>query len=345
MKQQDNGSTFAMPEDDKSKQNIHSRQAKVFTPEFEKAEEQPPESICGSENEVTSQHYPGIDLQALPIKGLKKLVTTLGVLVLFIMGWQLVDIYQSLSASHWSLSTAFLGLISVIAIFALRTCFSFIADKENMAALADIQQQTTALKANTDKGAAKKVLKKLTKFYAGKPQASLFDNCIAQLPDYNNDRETVNHVEQVFVKPLDDAALVQISKHSVNTGVIVAASPWASVDMLLALWRSMKMVDEVGKIYGMRPSLANRYKLLLKVIKYLAFIGVSEVAISELMHEFGTTSLAGVTGVRLSQGVSAGVYTARIGVAAMHACRPIAFEEYNKPKLKHLISSIVNNIS
>ena len=165
------------------------------------------------------------------------------------------------------------------------------------------------------------------------------------MPDYNNDRETINHVEQVFVTPLDEAALTQVSKHSVNTSMIVAASPWASVDMLLALWRSMKMIDEIGKIYGMRPSLSNRYKMLLKVIKYLAFIGVSEVAINELMQDFGTTSLAGITGVRLSQGVSAGIYTARIGVVAMHVCRPIAFEQDNKPKLKDLIAGIIKHIT
>lgn len=345
MKQQDNTHTFAMPDPDDKRGQSQSRQSKIFTPEFTPTAEKPPESICGSENEVNSQHYPGIGLQALPIKGLKQLVVTLGLLLLFIMAWQLVTIYQALSESHWSLSAAFLGLIAVVAVFALRCCFSFIADKENMAALADIQQQTSALKAKTDKGAAKAVLKQLAQFYADKPHASLFDNCIAQLPDYHNDRETIKQVEQVFVKPLDEAALTQVSKHSVNTSMIVAASPWASVDMLLALWRSMKMIDEVGKIYGMRPSLTNRYRMLLKVIKYLAFIGVSELAISELMQEFGTTSLAGITGVRLSQGVSAGIYTARIGVAAMHVCRPIAFEQDNKPKLKHLINGIINHVS
>ena len=105
------------------------------------------------------------------------------------------------------------------------------------------------------------------------------------------------------------------------------------------------MIDEVGQIYGMRPSLTNRYKLLKSVIRYLAFIGVTELALDEMLQEFGTTSLASITGARVSQGIGAGVYTARIGLAAVAACRPISFTPDNKPKLKDFIKRIVQRMN
>ncbi|MFT7682232.1 MAG: putative membrane protein [Moritella dasanensis] len=320
-----------------------TREAKVFMPDLDNDLSQVPVSITADDG--IDETYSGLTLEALPIKGLKSFV--IGVASIFgVMSlWQIYTIFQSALALHWIIAAGFSGLLTIVTVLALRSVFSFMADKENMAALAGIQDKAEQLKATNDVGQAKGLIAKLTQFYKGKPQAPLLAKCIKSMPDYSSDKEAMAHLENVFLAPLDKEALRRVSKYSVQTGVVVAASPWAAVDMLLALWRSMKMIDEVGQVYGMRPSLANRYKLLKSVLRYLALIGVSELALDEMLQEFGTTSLAGITGARLSQGVGAGVYTARIGLAAVTACRPISFSTEKKPKLKDFIKRILQRMN
>jgi len=320
-----------------------SREAKIFMPDLDNDLSKVPASI--SAEDVVDDTYRGLTLEALPIKGLKSFVIGIASIFGVMSLWQIYTVYQSALALHWIAAAGFSGLIIIVAMLALRSMFSFMADKENMAALAGLQDKAEQLKVTNDVGQAKGFIAKLTQFYKGKPQASLLAKSITTMPDYSSDKEGIVHLEQVFLAPLDKEALRRVSKHSLQTGVVVAASPWAAVDMLLALWRSMKMIDEVGQVYGMRPSLANRYKLLKSVIRYLALIGVSELALDEMLQEFGTTSLAGITSARLSQGVGAGVYTARIGLAAMTACRPISFSAENKPKMKDFIKRIIQRMN
>ncbi|QUM89130.1 DUF697 domain-containing protein [Moritella sp. 36] len=320
-----------------------SREAKIFMPDLDNDLSKVPASITAED--VVDDTYRGLTLEALPIKGLKSFVIGIASIFGVMSLWQMYTIFQSALALHWIAAAGFAGLIIIVAMLALRSVFSFMSDKENMAALAGLQDKAEQLKMTNDVGQAKGFIAKLTQFYKGKPQAALLAKSIKTMPDYSSDKEAMVHLEQVFLAPLDKEALRRVSKHSLQTGMVVAASPWATVDMLLALWRSMKMIDEVGQVYGMRPSLANRYKLLKSVLRYLVLIGVSELAVDEMLQEFGTTSLAGITGARLSQGVGAGVYTARIGLAAVAACRPISFSPENKPKLKDFIKRIIQRMN
>jgi putative membrane protein len=154
----------------------------------------------------------------------------------------------------------------------------------------------------------------------------------------------IDHIDRVFLQPLDKEALRRISNFSLQTGAAVAVSPWAALDMLLSLWRSIKMIDDVAQVYGMRPSLANRYKLLKLVIHQLAFVGVSEIVIDQVMDEFGSSTLTGIASARLGQGLGAGIYTARIGIAAMSVSRPIVFSKENRPKAKSVIKPMIENM-
>jgi putative membrane protein len=104
------------------------------------------------------------------------------------------------------------------------------------------------------------------------------------------------------------------------------------------------MIDDIAQVYGMRPSLSNRLKLLKLVIHQLAFIGMSEIVIDQVMEEFGSTTLSGMASARLGQGLGAGIYTARIGIAAMKVSRPIAFSKERQPKTKSVIVPMLENL-
>jgi putative membrane protein len=131
-----------------------------------------------------------------------------------------------------------------------------------------------------------------------------------------------------------------VTRFSSKTGITVALSPWAAVDMALSLWSNIKMIDEIGQVYGVRPSFINRIAMLKNIIGHLAVAGASELAVDQILEEVGGASIASHFSVRLSQGLGVGLYSAKIGLATMTVSRPMEFID-NKPDLKSLTRLLV----
>lgn len=319
------------------------RKAKVFAPEDIDTLEEPPEAITAGERLPHVSEYAGIRLEALPIKGLKKLVYSVAVLFLLVLGWDLSEMYLGLMAINSALAYGFLVFVASVLGFAGVTVWRYKNDSNNLQALEKIQMQADRLRAINDKGNAKALIAQMKAFNIGKPQALHFESCTRELPDYSNDREVVSHIERSFLKPLDEEAIRRVSNHSLSTGVAIAASPWASLDMFLSLWRSLKMIDEVAQVYGVRPSLVSRIRLLKMVLKNMALMGASEVLIDQVA-EVATLGASTIIGARATQGIGASIYTARIGIAAMSVSRPFLFIEGEKPKASTLMKPVIHRV-
>lgn len=320
------------------------RQAKTFIPNQQEALNEVPEAITSGERLPHVSEYSAIRLEAIPVKGLKTFLCGAGLVFAVLVGWEVYTVVQSALAVHWLFAAGFIVLLVVVAGLGIRVLRGYLHDKENLGALKDIQAHAQRLSETHDVGNAQPFIDELNTFYADKPQHIHFQRCINALPDYSNDREVIEHIERAFLQPLDQETLRRVSNFSLQTGAAVAASPWASLDMLLSLWRSIKMIDDIAQVYGMRPSLSNRLKLLKLVIHQLAFIGMSEIVIDQVMEEFGSTTLSGMASARLGQGLGAGIYTARIGIAAMKVSRPIAFSKERQPKTKSVIVPMIDNL-
>jgi len=132
------------------------REAKIFMPDLDNDLSKVPASITAEDSADDS--YRGLTLEALPIKGLKSFF--IGVASIFgVMSlWQIYSIFQSVLAFNWIAAAGFAGLIVLVTILALRSVFSFMSDKENMAALAGIQDKAEQLKTTNDVGQAKGLL-------------------------------------------------------------------------------------------------------------------------------------------------------------------------------------------
>jgi putative membrane protein len=337
------GRSFDISSDELSKKN-KQRQTKTFVPNETEILNEVPESITAGERLPHVSEYSGISLEALPLKGLKSFIYGLSLLLITLLGWEVFSVIKSLLEVHWILACAFVALVSVVAVMTWRIVLGFFHDRENIETLEYIQKTSQHLSKVNDLGRAKHLIEEFNIFYVNKPQNLYLQSCLEQLPDYSNDREVVEHIERVFLRPLDKEALRRVSNYSLQTATAVAVSPWASLDMLLSLWRSIKMIDDIAQVYGMRPSMVNRYKLLKLVIHQLVFVAASEVVIDQVLEEFGSSTLASMAGARLGQGLGAGIYTARIGVSTMKVCRPIEFSNESKPNLRSLFSLIANNL-
>jgi putative membrane protein len=329
------------PEEESQKQSYSGRQPKLFTPDVDSESNVPPESITAGERLPDVADLSSIRLEALPLKGLKSFSYVFVTFLVLLLGWDIYLVLQSALQSHWLIAMLYLALLLLVVGLALRVGFSYLQGRQDIQTSHSMRHLANCMRSSRDLGSSSKLVKEMSLFYAAKPQAIHWQHSIDNLPDYANDQEVVTHIEHHFLRPLDEEVMKRISNYSLQVGIAVALSPWASLDMALSLWRNLKMIDEVGQLYGVRPSLRNRYKLLKKVITQLAFVGASEVAIDQINSELGTASVMGMAGGRLTQGVGVGIYTAKIGIAAMEVSRPIQFVPQQQPKLKSLIKPLI----
>ncbi len=175
---------------------------------------------------------------------------------------------------------------------------------------------------------------------AGQLQSPAYLRWREQLGDTHNDCEVLRLYGRTVLAEADARALERVSSHAGDVAVMVAVSYFPAVDMLLVLWRQMKLVEEISGAYGMDPGYWGRIQLLRKVLRNMALAGAAEIATEVGVEVLG----AGVT-ARLSaaaaQGVAAGVLTARLGLRTMDACRAIAWEEGERPRLRQVTDGVL----
>jgi len=145
------------------------------------------------------------------------------------------------------------------------------------------------------------------------------------LEEYNNG-EILQLYSRTVLSQVDQKALKEIAKFSSESVVLVALSPIAVIDMLLMLWRNLRF----------------RVKLIKQVIINMAYAGASEL-VADLGADLLGAELLGKLSARMAQGLGAGMLTARLGLKAMHLCRPIPFSD-DAPKLGHIRQKIVSQV-
>ncbi|MBA6327208.1 TIGR01620 family protein [Colwellia sp. MB02u-6] len=161
------------------------------------------------------------------------------------------------------------------------------------------------------------------------------------LEEYN-DVEIMQLYARNVLSQVDQKALKEIAKFSSESVVLVALSPIAIIDMLLMLWRNLRLVNKIAALYGLQLSYWSRVKLIKQVIINMAYAGASEL-VADLGADLLGAELLGKLSARMAQGLGAGMLTARLGLKAMHLCRPIPFTD-DAPKLRHIRQQIVSQV-
>ena len=158
----------------------------------------------------------------------------------------------------------------------------------------------------------------------------------------HSDRELLQLYSKIVLSRVDQKVIAEISKFSTEAVVLVALSPVALIDMLVILWRNLRMLDKISGLYGLKLGYWSRLKLIKQVFINMAYAGASELA-----TDFGTemvgADILGKMSARLAQGLGAGLLTSRLGLRAMHLCRPLPFDA-NSPKLGEIRKEILNQL-
>ena len=174
-------------------------------------------------------------------------------------------------------------------------------------------------------------------------QLDNFENFKNQVATHHSDKEIMTLYANSLLIMQDNQAKKLINRFATESALLVALSPIALVDMMAVLWRGTKLIEQIGRIYGIGFGYASRIKLYRMLIKQVMFVGSAEL-VSDLAATALSAELLGKLSGRAAQGVSAGIFTARIGYKAMELSRPLPRLENKRSLLKGTVQGIASKI-
>jgi len=271
------------------------------------------------------------------ISGLLALLTTaVGAELYRLISWS-SDLHPLLGIGLGVLTLLLIGLVALELRRGLK-------GSRQLKQVQQMQHQARVLLDQRSHGNSSQLIRQLGQFYNHTPLNSELQQALQQLDSSYNDREIMLYLNRHALNQADEAAHKCVQRYSVESGVLVAFSPWASFDMLLVAWRNLRMLREIATIYGLAPGLLTQGRLLKQLLQNLAFAGASELAMEAGSALLSSSLTAGLS-ARAGQGLGAGLFTARTGLTAIKLCRPLPDEQQNRGMLSNIAKGIVQRLT
>lgn len=170
---------------------------------------------------------------------------------------------------------------------------------------------------------------------------------IVQWQKQLNDGLTAREVGELFGKnvlyPIDKKAKKLITRSAVESGIVVAVSPLAIVDILFLAWRNTRLINRIADIYGIELGYWSRLRLMRMVLINMAFTGAAEL-VQDIGLDWLSQDITAKLSTRIGQGLGVGLLTARLGIKTMEFCRPLAFNKEDKPRLSHIHRELLSGL-
>ncbi|KTF14699.1 YcjF family protein [Pseudoalteromonas sp. H105] len=170
-----------------------------------------------------------------------------------------------------------------------------------------------------------------------------FEEFKPSVATHHTDKEIMTLYADSLLVAQDTQAKKLINRFATESGLLVALSPLALVDMMAVLWRGTKLIEQIGQVYGIGFGYASRIRLYKMLIKQVMFVGSAEL-VSDLAATALSAELLGKLSGRAAQGLSAGIFTARIGYKAMELSRPLPRLEHKRSLLKGTAQLIASKL-
>lgn len=169
-------------------------------------------------------------------------------------------------------------------------------------------------------------LERLQAIYQDTPLTGRLRIACADLDQSHSAEEISRRLNQQFYQPLDTLARRLLKQDAVGTGLLVATSPWVTVDILLVVWRNLRLMRRIAICYGLPVSQLSSWRLARHVLRNIALAGGTEVAIGALGDSLLSGALEKIA-ARIGQGVGVGLYSARLGHFTLDLCRAAPLQD------------------
>jgi putative membrane protein len=208
-----------------------------------------------------------------------------------------------------------------------------------------VREEARRLASSTGHGEAARFLAHVKPLFLERPGAAeRFRRLEDMVLETHADREVVALFQREIIRPLDREAFRAVTRGAQWIGVGVSVSPVAAVDALLAVARSLRMIREIAEVYGFRPGLTSTLVLARHVMRNAALVSATDVVGNLWVQHLGGR-LAGLLSTKLAEGVYAAVRVAGLGLLTVETCRPVPFDEDDKPGLDDLRRDILARLT
>ncbi|GAC14086.1 YcjF family protein [Aliiglaciecola lipolytica] len=251
-------------------------------------------------------------------------------------------IRETYLTADW-LSAIWLVLFASILFIAGKEVFSQWRGLAHLKRHDEFKQQAQQLIAGPTIGQSEQFCEKLIANLPAKEYEQEINQWKKTIQAHHVDSEVLQLFEQQVLHKVDQKALACVTKHASASAAMIAVSPFALLDMAVVLWRNLVMLKQVSQCYGIQLGYWGRVSLVKRVFKTMLIAGATEIISDAGNYAVG----AGVTGKlssRMAQGLGAGVLTTRIGIKAMHACRPLPWMASKPPGLSKLAQQLLADL-
>lgn len=150
-------------------------------------------------------------------------------------------------------------------------------------------------------------------------------------------------VESTVLAPLDARAAREVEAAARQVATVTALVPLALADVFTALSANMRMIRRIAEIYGGRSGTFGAWRLTRQVMTHLVATGAVAVG-DDLIGSVAGGGVMSKLSRRFGEGIINGALTARVGVAAMEVCRPLAFQTRDAPSVTTLVSRALSGL-
>ena len=258
----------------------------------------------------------------------------------------LVGFLASLAA--WNFVTGLLDRNALLGWIALGLVAAFVAillaiALRELAAFARLRRVDTlhraaeAAIADADLGGARRVVGRLEALYAHRPELRWARERLAERQGDSFDADgLLGLAEAELLAPLDAQARLEIEGAARQVATVTALVPLALADVATALTANIRMIRRIAEVYGGRSGALGSWRLTRSVLTHLVATGAVAVG-DDLVHSVAGGTILSKLSRRFGEGVVNGALTARVGVAAMEVCRPLAFRTAPRPRVSALV--------
>lgn len=275
---------------------------------------------------------------ARPTSGLAKWFWSLLAAIFgFVVSLATWDYVNGLLARSPVLGMVAFGLVVLFCLVLAFMALKEIAAFARLRRLDRVHAAATAAAASGDLAAARDVVKRLDKLYAGRDDAAWGRARLAErMGDVLDADGLLGLAETTLLAPLDARAVREVEAAARQVATVTAIVPLALADVFTALTANLRMIRRIAEIYGGRSGTFGSWRLTRTVLTHLVATGAVAVG-DDLIGSIAGGGVLSKVSRRFGEGVINGALTARVGVAALEVCRPLPYHATKRPSVTAIV--------
>lgn len=157
--------------------------------------------------------------------------------------------------------------------------------------------------------------------------------------DIIDGRDLLRIAEREMLAPIDKRAQKLVLDAAKRVSVVTAVSPRALMDVGYVIFEAARLIRRLSELYCGRPGFFGFLRLSRNVLAHLAVTGSMAMG-DTLVQQLVGHGIAARLSARLGEGVVNGMMTARIGLAAIAAIRPLSFRAVERPGMGDFLKAL-----